>query len=105
MRCRPVVFAPARSLAVDHPMLSEAGQWNREMGGSQRVLISRPILAPAGLEGTADLQMRDGAIRIRPVHRDPREGWAEGVQRLNEQGGDALVWPANASDGDDELVW
>jgi len=33
------------------------------MGNSQRVLIPKPILAPVGLEGTADLQMRGGALR------------------------------------------
>jgi hypothetical protein len=49
--------------------------------------------------------MRDGVIEIRPVHRNPREGWAEDVQRLAEQGGDALVWPAVANEGHDELVW
>jgi hypothetical protein len=48
------VFTPARSLAVDHPTLSEAGQWSRKMGNSQGVLIPKPILAPVGLEGTAD---------------------------------------------------
>ena len=75
------------------------------MGNSQRVLIPMPIRAPAGLEETADLQMRDGAIETRPVHRDPREGWAEDAQRLTEQGGDALAWPAVANEGNDELVW
>jgi antitoxin component of MazEF toxin-antitoxin module len=99
------VFTPARSLAVDHPTLREAGQWSRKMGNSQRVLISKPILGRAGLEGTADLQMRDGAIETRPVHRDPCEGWAEDAQRLTEQGADSLVWPAVANEGDDELVW
>ena len=58
-----------------------------------------------GLEGSADLQVRDGVIEIRPLHRNPREGWAEDAQRLAEQGGDALVWPELANEGDAELVW
>ena len=42
----------------------------RKMGNSQGALIPKPILAQVGLEGTADLQVRDGVIEIRPVRRD-----------------------------------
>ena len=77
----------------------------RKMGNSQGVLIPKPILAQVGLEGTADLRVRDGVIEIRPVRRNPREGWAEDAQRLAEQGGDALVWPERANEGDAALVW
>ncbi len=77
----------------------------RKMGNSQGVLIPKPILAQVGLEGTADLQVRDGVIEIRPVLRNPREGWADDARRLAEQGDEVLVWPEFANDGDDELVW
>ena len=49
----------------------------RKMGNSQGILIPKPILAQIGLEGSADLQVRDGVIEIRPIHRNPREGWAD----------------------------
>jgi len=75
------------------------------MGNSQGVLIPKPILAQLGLEGRADLQVRDGVIEIRPIHRNPREGWAEDARRLVAQGDDALVWPEMPNAGDDELVW
>ena len=77
----------------------------RKMGNSQGVLIPKPILAQVGLDGTADLQVRDGVIEIRPVRRNPREGWAEDARRIAGQGDDALVWPEFANDGDDQLVW
>lgn len=77
----------------------------RKMGNSQGVLIPKPILAQVGLEGSADLQVRNGVIEIRPVRRNPREGWAEDARRLAERGGEALVWPELANEGDDELVW
>lgn len=77
----------------------------RKMGNSQGVLIPKPILAQVGLEGTADLQVRDGVIEIRPVRRDPREGWAEDAKHLAEQGDEGLVWPEFGNEGDDELVW
>ena len=77
----------------------------RKMGNSQGVLIPKPILAQLGLEGTADLQVRDGVIEIRALRRNPRAGWAEDAQRLAGQGGDALLWPEVANEGDDQLVW
>lgn len=77
----------------------------RKMGNSQGVLIPKPILAQVGLEGSADLQVRDGVIEIRPVRRNPRQGWAKDAQRLAEQGDDVLVWPEIVSEGDADLVW
>jgi antitoxin MazE len=77
----------------------------RKMGNSQGVLIPKPILAQVGLEGTADLQVRDGVIEIRAVRRNPREGWADDARRIAERRDDALVWPEFANDGDNELVW
>jgi len=75
------------------------------MGNSQGVLIPKPILAQLGLEGVVDLQVRDGVIEIRALHRNPRAGWAEDARHLAQEGGDALVLPELANDGDDDLVW
>jgi antitoxin MazE len=77
----------------------------RKMGNSQGVLIPKPILAQVGLESTADLQVRDGVIEIRPVKRNPREGWAEDARRLAEQGDDTPVWPEFGNAADADLVW
>ena len=77
----------------------------RKMGNSQGVLIPKPILKQAGLEGSADLQLRAGVIEIRPVRRNAREGWAEDARRLAGSGDDALVWPDFGNEGDAELVW
>jgi len=77
----------------------------RKMGNSQGVLIPNPILAQVGLEGTADLQVRDGVIEIRPIRRNPREGWAEDAKRLALQAGGPLVWPEFANESDGDLVW
>ena len=77
----------------------------RKMGNSQGILIPKPILAQLGLEGTADLQVRNGVIEIRAVRRSAREGWAEDARLLAEQGDDAPVWPEFGNDGDAELVW
>ena len=77
----------------------------RKIGKARAVLIPKPILAQLGLEGTADLQVRDGVIEIRPTHRNPREGWAEDARRLAQQGDDGLAWPELANADDADLVW
>lgn len=77
----------------------------RKMGNSQGVLIPKPVLAQLGLEGVADLQVRDGVIEIRPLSRNPREGWADDAAQVAAAGGDALVWPELANATDSELTW
>ena len=77
----------------------------RKIGRSQGLPIPKSMLVLVGLEGTADLQVRDGVIEIRAVRRNPREGWAEDARRLAAQGGDALLWPKVANEGDSKLVW
>jgi antitoxin MazE len=77
----------------------------RRMGNSQGILIPKPILAQLGLEGRADLQVRDGVIEIRPVQRNFREGWAEDAKRLAQDGQDTLVWPEFGNQADADLTW
>jgi antitoxin MazE len=77
----------------------------RKIGRSQGVPIPKSMFVLVGLEGTADLQVRDGVIEIRAVRRNPREGWADDARRLAAQGGDALLWPEVANEGDSKLVW
>ena len=77
----------------------------RKMGNSQGVLIPKPILAQLGLEGVADLQVRDGVIEIRAVQRNPRAGWAADASRLASGGDDAPVWPEFANADDSDLTW
>lgn len=77
----------------------------RKMGNSQGILIPKPILAQIGLEGMADLQVKNGVIEIRPLKRNPREGWAQDSQRIAQADDDKLVWPEFGNDGDAELVW
>ena len=77
----------------------------RKMGNSQGVLIPKPLLAQLGLEGSADLQVRNGVIEIRPVRRNPREGWADDAKKLAAAGADIAVWPEFANEGERDLAW
>ena len=77
----------------------------RVMGNSKGVLIPKPILEQTGLVDVADLQVNNGVIEIRPLKRNPREGWAADSQRVAKSGEDALMWPEFANAGDADLQW
>ena len=77
----------------------------RTMGNSRGVLIPKPILEQTGLLDAADLQVKNGVIEIRPLNRNPREGWAADSQRVAQAGDDALVWPEFGNADDKDLKW
>ncbi len=77
----------------------------RTMGNSKGVLIPKPILKQTGLLDAADLQVKNGVIEIRPLKRNPREGWAADSQRIAQVADDALVWPEFANADDKNLKW
>jgi antitoxin MazE len=77
----------------------------RTMGNSKGVLIPKPILEQTGLVDAADLQVNNGVIEIRPLKRNPRQGWAADSQRVAQSGDDALVWPEFANADDKNLQW
>ena len=77
----------------------------RKMGNSQGILIPKPILKQLGLVDVVDLQVNGNVIEIRPLKRNPREGWVQDSQRLAATADDAVVWPELGNEGDAELVW
>ena len=77
----------------------------RKMGNSQGVLIPKPVLLQLGLGDTADMQVRDGVIEIRPLKQNPREGGAQDSQRLAAAGDDAPIWPELSNEDDAQWVW
>lgn len=77
----------------------------RKMGNSQGVLIPKPVLLQLGLGDTADMQVRDGVIEIRPLKQNPREGWAQDSQRLGAAEDDAPIWPEFGNEDDAQWAW
>ena len=77
----------------------------RKMGNSHGVLIPKPILVQLGLEGSVDLQVRDGVLEIRPIARHPRAGWAADAAAVAAAADDGLVWPEFGNADDAGLTW
>lgn len=76
----------------------------RSIGNSKGVVLPKPVLAQAGLEGAANVSMtiENGAI----VLRGPtRAGWAAAARALAEQGADDLVMGEFGNQDDAELTW
>lgn len=80
----------------------------RKMGNSHGIVIPKIILTKIGLEGGADLQVKNGVIEIRSLKRNPREGWAKDSKRIAQAEDDKLVWPEFGNESDADLsapVW
>jgi antitoxin MazE len=77
----------------------------RVMGNSKGLLIPKPILEQTGLVDAADLQVVNGVIEIRPLNRNPREGWALDSESIARSGDDVQVWPEFTNEADTDLEW
>lgn len=58
----------------------------RRIGNSQGIILPRTLLQQTGIENEADLQVRDGAIVLRPIESNPRAGWDDLFRKASEAG-------------------
>jgi antitoxin MazE len=77
----------------------------RRLGNSQGILIPKPLLQQVGLIDQAEMRVEGDALVLRRPKAAPRTGWAEASRKLAAAGGDALVMPEFANEGDKELRW
>ena len=72
-----------------------------QIGNSRGVRLPKLIIEEAGLDDEVELQVREGAVIIRPL-RAPRSGWEEAAQALRKNGGDVLLDPPTPTRFDEE---
>ena len=76
----------------------------RHIGNSKGVVIPKPLLAQAGLEGetTALIQVENGSIVLSRSSKPLRTGWAEAAAAVSAHGeGDLMMGEfGNADDAD-----
>lgn len=77
----------------------------RKIGNSRGVVIPKPLLSQAGLEGAVDVIVEGEAIVLRKPLRLARHGWAEAAQGLAKKGGDVLVMGEFGNEADADLTW
>ncbi len=72
-----------------------------QVGNSCGVRLPKPVIEEVGLDDEVELQVREGAIVIRPL-RATRSGWAEAAQELRKNEGDQLLDPPTPTRFDEE---
>ena len=77
----------------------------RKLGDSHGVVISKPLLAQAGMTDEAEIKVENGAIVLRPAKRTPRAGWAEASEAVAAGADEGLAWPEFVNEGDGALRW
>lgn len=79
----------------------------RTIGNSKGVVLPKPLLAQAGLDGqtTASIVVENGTIVLRKPTKAVRAGWSVAAAAVAAKGGDALLMGEFGNVEDAELVW
>ena len=79
----------------------------RSIGNSKGVVLPKPLLAQAGLDGqlTLDAVVENGAIVLRKPAQRARAGWAEAAQAVAASGDETLLMGEFGNADDGELAW
>ena len=82
----------------------------RSIGNSRGVLIPAAFLSSCQMEGEVDMQLQDGQIILRPVHRAPRAGWFDNATSLKRETtsvelADWAALPVAQNSDDAEWIW
>lgn len=62
------------------------------IGNSKGIRIPKAVLDKYQIKDSVDVEMRDDALILKPVH-NPREGWEEQFRQMHENGDDQLLIP------------
>lgn len=62
------------------------------IGNSKGIRIPKAILDKYRIKDSVEVEMRDDALVLRPVHH-PREGWDEAFRQMHQNGDDRLLIP------------
>jgi antitoxin MazE len=74
------------------------------IGNSRGIRLPKPVIELAGLSEEVELQVRPGAIVVRPVDR-PRAGWAQAAAALADTEPGLLDAPTPTRFDEEEWSW
>jgi len=79
----------------------------RTIGNSKGIVLPKPLLAQAGLDGetAADIAVENGSIVLRKPAKAVRSGWDDAAKALAATGGDGLLMGEFENADDAEWVW
>jgi len=56
-----------------------------KIGNSKGIRIPKKVLDQCHVDDVLELTVKDNDILLTPVHKKPREGWAESIQAINKK--------------------
>ena len=59
-----------------------------QIGNSKGIRIPKAVLQQCNVGSELSMEIEDGKIVLEPVHRQPRQGWAEAFQQMHENAED-----------------
>ncbi len=59
-----------------------------KIGNSKGIRIPKKILDQCQMGDTLELEVQDNNIVLKPIHKKPREGWAEAIEASNKKHGE-----------------
>ena len=74
------------------------------IGNSKGIRIPKKVLDQCQVDKTLELSVQDNVIMLTPMHKKPREGWAEAAKLCHERGDDTLLIP-DVLDDDPDWEW
>jgi antitoxin MazE len=79
----------------------------RSIGNSKGVVLPKPLLAQAGLDGQtrAEITVEGDAIILRKPVKAVRAGWAEAAKAIASQGNEELLMGEFGNADDKDLKW
>ncbi len=79
----------------------------RDIGNSKGVVLPKPLLAQAGLDGqaTATVVVENGSIVLSKPAKAVRAGWSEAAAAVAAKVGDPLLMGEFGNTEDVKLVW
>jgi antitoxin MazE len=75
-----------------------------KIGNSRGIRIPKKVLDQCQVSDALDLSVQDNVIILTPVHKKPREGWAEAARLCHERGDDELLI-SDMLDDDQDWEW
>ena len=73
------------------------------IGNSKGIRIPKILLDKYKISDVVDVELRDDALVLRPVHKS-REGWEEAFRQMHQNGDDKLLIP-DVFDDETWEVW
>jgi len=62
-----------------------------KIGNSKGIRIPKKILDQCQVEDILELEVQNNIIVLKPIHKNPREGWAEAIEATNKKYGEEPV--------------